>query len=167
LQQYLTRLGPKAAIRTVEEFARATAAEDPFGPRGVLNFMHSLPQFVAAAANPHVPPDISAFIALKARYLELVEQVFAEHALDGMVMPQMRQELPPREGKETIQETTVGEINIAGLPGVTVPAGYYASGAPFNLIFVGRQWSEAELLAQAFAYEAATGHRKVPTLVAA
>ena len=39
--------------------------------------------------------------------------------------------------KQTIQETTVGEINIAGLPGVNVPAGYYRSGSPFSLIFVG------------------------------
>ena len=44
----------------------------------------------------------------------------------------MREQLPPLHGGGTIQETTVGEINIAGLPGVTVPAGFYASGAPFN-----------------------------------
>jgi amidase len=59
-----------------------------------------------------------------------------------------------------IQETTVGELNIAGIPGVTVPAGYYVSGAPFELIFLGRQWDEASLLAQSYAYEQATLHRK-------
>jgi len=32
-----------------------------------------------------------------------------------------------------------------------VPAGEYANGAPFALIFVGRMWSEAELLS--FAYD--------------
>jgi aspartyl-tRNA(Asn)/glutamyl-tRNA(Gln) amidotransferase subunit A len=45
-----------------------------------------------------------------------------------------------------------------------MPAGYYESGAPFCLIFVGRMWSEADLLAYAFAYEKATTHRKAPVL---
>lgn len=164
LQQYLSRLGPNAALTTVQAFAAATAAEDPYGPTGVLSFMPNLPQFVQAAAAPATPPDMSEFIALKAQYLRLFNAVFAEQQLDAMVMPQMRQELPPRLGKDVIQETTVGEINIAGLPGVTVPAGYYASGAPFNLIFVGPQWSEAPLLALAYAYEKATQHRTAPTL---
>jgi Asp-tRNA(Asn)/Glu-tRNA(Gln) amidotransferase A subunit family amidase len=59
----------------------------------------------------------------------------------------------------------VCEINIAGLPGVTVPAGFYASGAPFNLIFVGRMWSEADLLGFAYDYEQATRHRRAPDLI--
>ena len=49
----------------------------------------------------------------------------------------MRAALAPLHGGEPIPETTVSEINIAGLPGVTVPAGAYESGAPFCLIFVG------------------------------
>jgi aspartyl-tRNA(Asn)/glutamyl-tRNA(Gln) amidotransferase subunit A len=61
-----------------------------------------------------------------------------------------------------IAETTVSEINIAGLPGVTLPAGYHDSGAPFCLILVGRMWSEARLLAYAFDYEQATRHRRAP-----
>ena len=35
---------------------------------------------------------------------------------------------------------------------------------PFCLIFVGPLWSEADLLAYAFAYEHATRHRRAPTL---
>jgi Asp-tRNA(Asn)/Glu-tRNA(Gln) amidotransferase A subunit family amidase len=71
----------------------------------------------------------------------------------------MREELPGLHSGETIQETTVGELNIAGLPAVTTPAGYYASGAPFEIIFLGKLWSERELIEQAFAYEQATLHR--------
>ncbi len=47
---------------------------------------------------------------------------------------------------------------------MTLPAGAYASGSPFNLIFVGRMWSEGDLLACAYAYEQATHHRRAPTL---
>jgi len=61
--------------------------------------------------------------------------------------------------------TTVSEINIAGLPGVTVPAGRFRNGSPFSLIFVGRMWTEAALLNLAYAYEQATRHRIAPKLV--
>ena len=90
--------------------------------------------------------------------------VFAAHRLDGLILPQMREQLAPRDGQDYIHETTVSEINIAGLPGVTFPAGYYASGAPFNLIAVGPMWSEADLLGFAYAYEQATRYRKPPVL---
>jgi Asp-tRNA(Asn)/Glu-tRNA(Gln) amidotransferase A subunit family amidase len=126
--------------------------------------MQSLPDFKAALANPSLPPEMPEFIALKARYLRVFERVFDEYGLDALVFPQMRCELPPLYGKDTIQETTVGEINIAGLPGIAVPAGYYESGAPFGLIFVGRQWDEAALLRFAYAYECGAGRRKSPVL---
>ena len=164
MQKYLERLGPDAALRSFAEFAAATAKEDAFGLSGVLGFMRSLPQFAACLADPARPPDLSEFIAVKEAYLDIFDAVFAEARLDALAFPQMRTALPPLHGADTIHETTVGEINIAGLPGVTVPAGYYASGAPFNLIFVGPMWSEADLLGLAYAYECATRHRRAPTL---
>lgn len=163
LHKYLERLGPDAALKSFAQFAEATAKESAFGPNGVLSFMHTLPQFVACLQSPTTPPDLSDFIALKASYLRLIDEVFSKHRLDGLVFPQMREELP-RSRTGTIQETTVGEVNIAGLPAVTVPAGYYASGAPFGLLFVGRLWSEADLLAFAYSYECATQHRRAPLL---
>ena len=56
------------------------------------------------------------------------------------------------------------EINIAGLPGLTVPAGIYASGSPFGLIFIGKLFSEAEIIGLGHAYESTTQHRKPPVL---
>jgi aspartyl-tRNA(Asn)/glutamyl-tRNA(Gln) amidotransferase subunit A len=164
LQKYLERLGPDAALKTFAEFAAATAQEDAFGPKGVLGFMPNLPQFAPCLADPSRPPDLSDFIAAKEAYLAIFEAVFAAEQLDALCFPQMREALGPLHGGGRIHETTVSEINIAGLPGVTMPAGYYASGAPFCLIFVGRMWSEADLLAYAFAYEQATHHRRAPTL---
>jgi amidase len=165
LQKYLERLGPNAALKSFSAFAEATASESAFGPDGVLGYMHRLPQFVASLQSPTTPPDLSDFIAVKERYLQIIEEVFTRERLDGLVFPQMREELPVVRTGQTIQETTVGEINIAGMPAVTMPAGYYASGAPFGLLFVGRLWSEADLLAYAYAYESATQHRKIPYLL--
>ncbi len=167
LEQYLRRLGPSAALKTFAEFAAATAAENAFAPGGVLSFMPSLPQFRACLENPSRPPDISEFIALREAYLAIFNRVFAAQELDALVFPQMRTTLPALHGGDPIHETVVSEINIAGLPAVTMPAGYFASGAPFCLVFVGPMWSEARLLAYAFAYEAATHHRRAPDLVTA
>lgn len=165
LEQYLKRLGPSAALQSFAAFAAATAKEDAFSPGGALGFMPYQRQFAACLANPSLPPDLSDFIAAREAYLEIFTDVFAAQALDGLCFPQMRTDLVGLHSGGRIDETTVSEINIAGLPGVTVPAGYFASGAPFNLIFVGPKWSEAELLAQAFAYEQATHHRRAPQLL--
>ncbi|MFE0755958.1 amidase [Inquilinus sp. NPDC058860] len=164
LDRYLTRLGPDAAIRSFEAFKAAVAAEDPFGPGGVLAFMADAPAFRAGLADPSAPPDLSDFLAAKEAYLEIFAEVMARHRLDGLAVPQMRGELPFAGSGQAIQETAVSEINIAGLPGVTVPAGRTASGAPFGLLFIGPMWSEAALLSFAFDYESATRHRRPPIL---
>ncbi len=164
MEIYLRRMGATASLRSYEAFAEATAAENPFAPGGVLFYMAALPDFVACRADPTAPPDLSTFRFLRERYLAIFTDVMAHHGLEALVFPQMRDELPPRHGPGAIHETSVCEINIAGLPGVTVPAGTYASGSPFGLIFIGPEWSEASLLSFAFAYEQATQHRKPPSL---
>ena len=111
------------------------------------------------------PPDLSAFLALRLRYLKIFNTVMAEHRLDALAFPQSSAELPGIFDKATYPATTVSEINIAGLPGVTVPAGQYRNGSPFSLIFVGPMWSEASLLSLAYAYEQATHRRIAPKLV--
>jgi len=157
---YLRRLGPNAALKSWDDFVAATASEDVLAKGAILGYLHELPDFAPCLADPGTPPALPAFAELKRRYLELLDEVFARHDLDGLVYPQMLNELPGLHSGEAIRETTVGELNIAGIPGVVVPAGYYASGAPFCLIFLGLQWSEAELLNQAYAYEQATRHRR-------
>ncbi len=166
MELYLRRLGPSAAIKDYKSFAEITKAEDPFAPGGVLSYMRHLPETEFSNNNPTMPPPCKDFLAAKEAYLEVVEEVFAKHQLDGLVFPQMREELPLLHSGGVINETTVCEINIAGMPVVTVPAGYYDSGAPFNLVFVGKLWSEAELLSFAYDYEQATKHRKAPVLTA-
>ena len=162
---YLRRLGDNAAIKTWDEFAAATQIEEVTGKGGILGYLHELPDFVEAIKAPGKPPEMPQFIELKRRYLELLAEVFARHELDGLVYPQMIEELPELHSGDAIRETTVGELNIAGLPGITVPAGYYRSGAPFELIFLGQQWTEASLIQQAYAYEQATLHRRPADLM--
>ncbi|MBF9034237.1 Asp-tRNA(Asn)/Glu-tRNA(Gln) amidotransferase subunit GatA [Rhodobacterales bacterium HKCCE2091] len=48
-------------------------------------------------------------------------------------------------------------VNLAGLPGISVPAGLDASGLPLGLQLIGRPWEEGELLNAAYALEQAAG----------
>jgi aspartyl-tRNA(Asn)/glutamyl-tRNA(Gln) amidotransferase subunit A len=48
-------------------------------------------------------------------------------------------------------------VNLAGLPGVAVPAGLDHQGLPLGLQLIGQPWGEADLLNSAFALERAAG----------
>jgi aspartyl-tRNA(Asn)/glutamyl-tRNA(Gln) amidotransferase subunit A len=55
-------------------------------------------------------------------------------------------------------------INIAGVPGISIPAGM-AEGLPIGLQFIGRHFGEEDLLRVAYAYEqATTWHTKKPAI---
>ena len=48
-------------------------------------------------------------------------------------------------------------VNLAGLPGVSVPAGLDSQGLPLGLQLIGRPWEEGDLLNTAYALETAAG----------
>ncbi len=59
---------------------------------------------------------------------------------------------------------TIG-VNLAGLPGVSVPCGFSSGGLPIGLQLIGQPFKEAELLAIAHAYEQAHNWKdRHPTL---
>jgi aspartyl-tRNA(Asn)/glutamyl-tRNA(Gln) amidotransferase subunit A len=53
-------------------------------------------------------------------------------------------------------------VNLAGLPGVSVPAGLDAQGLPLGLQLIGKPWEEGELLNIAHTLETATGFVSKP-----
>jgi aspartyl-tRNA(Asn)/glutamyl-tRNA(Gln) amidotransferase subunit A len=58
-------------------------------------------------------------------------------------------------------------VNLSGLPGVSVPAGFTMAGLPIGLQLIGRAFDEAMLLRVAHAYERATAwHERKPLLEA-
>lgn len=48
-------------------------------------------------------------------------------------------------------------VNLAGLPGISVPAGVDAQGLPLGLQLIGRPWEEGDLMNTAYALETAAG----------
>ena len=53
-------------------------------------------------------------------------------------------------------------VNLAGLPGISVPAGLDAQGLPLGLQLIGRPWEEGDLLNTAYALETAAGFVSKP-----
>jgi aspartyl-tRNA(Asn)/glutamyl-tRNA(Gln) amidotransferase subunit A len=54
-------------------------------------------------------------------------------------------------------------INLAGLPGMSIPCGFGAKGRPVGLQVVGNYWDEARMLALGHAFQQATDwHTRVP-----
>ena len=53
-------------------------------------------------------------------------------------------------------------VNLAGLPGISVPAGLDPKGLPLGLQLIGKPWEEGDLLNTAFALEKALGFNAKP-----
>lgn len=57
-------------------------------------------------------------------------------------------------------------LNLAGLPGLSVPCGFDSAGLPIGLQLIGKAWDEESLFAAAGAYEAATEwHKRRPGMI--
>ena len=54
-------------------------------------------------------------------------------------------------------------VNLAGLPGISVPAGVDGQGLPLGLQLIGRPWEEGDLLNTAYALEKAAGFVAKPS----
>ena len=64
-----------------------------------------------------------------------------------------------REG-EPYEGIGRGQLNICGLPGVSVPCGFDAQGLPIGMQLIGNSFEEAKILNAAWQYENAAGKFK-------
>ncbi|SFM11746.1 aspartyl/glutamyl-tRNA(Asn/Gln) amidotransferase subunit A [Gracilibacillus orientalis] len=51
-------------------------------------------------------------------------------------------------------------VNLAGLPGMSIPCGFSSDGLPIGLQIIGRHFDESTIYRTAYAYEQATDHHK-------
>ena len=61
-----------------------------------------------------------------------------------------------------LQDVFTVTVNLAGLPGISVPAGLDKQGLPLGLQLIGRPWEEGDLLNVAYALEGAAGFVSKP-----
>ncbi len=96
------------------------------------------------------------------------EQVFAD-GVDAILTPATPSAafgLGEMQGADPVQmylnDVFTVTVNLAGLPGISVPAGLDAQGLPLGLQLIGRPWEEADLLNSAFALERAAAFVSKP-----
>ncbi|MBW8369176.1 MAG: amidase [Arenimonas sp.] len=87
------------------------------------------------------------------------------HRLDAVIAPSTSPAWPTDHvNGDHFSGAGYGIAAVAGTPSITVPSGE-VRGLPIGVVFMGRAYSEAELLGYAYAFEQATLARKPPMFV--
>jgi aspartyl-tRNA(Asn)/glutamyl-tRNA(Gln) amidotransferase subunit A len=99
----------------------------------------------------------------------LIEQISRDMAgLDAIIMPTSPVPATPIEGSPTahamLRPRNTMPFNALGLPAISVPCGFTATGLPIGLQIAGHAFDEAGVLRIAHAYEQATDWRRRPPL---
>jgi Asp-tRNA(Asn)/Glu-tRNA(Gln) amidotransferase A subunit family amidase len=160
INQYLTGLGARAPVHSLEEIVRSRR----FHPSVQLRLER-------AQESTEMNGPESAACKAEADYREqfraAVLKTMDAERLDAFVYPTWSN--PPR---------LIGDLNTphgdnsqvfsptTGFPAINVPMGYTRDNTlPAGITFFGRPWGEATLIRLAYSYEQATHHRRPPSSI--
>ena len=158
LDTYFRGRGPDSPVSTLEEYIEAGF----YYPNSRASLEESL-----AVESLDTHEGFAARMANRANLRELTEALMDKYDLDALVYPMKafpaaklptdgsRGELRPRDADNPFS-------SITGLPSIVVPAGYDSNNLPVAVEFLGRMFSEPDLIRIAYGYEQATKHRKSP-----
>jgi Asp-tRNA(Asn)/Glu-tRNA(Gln) amidotransferase A subunit family amidase len=105
---------------------------------------------------------VSEFQVYVAPYMEIVGRPESQRQGGPETAPERRRTSPRPTTPTSLQFRMA---NLAGYPTVSVPNGFNDRGTPTSIIFVGKPYGEADVLALAKAYQDASGwHREHPQL---
>jgi amidase len=108
------------------------------------------------------------FYAGREHFRSLFVGLMEQLRLDALLYPANQARPHTHEGgleRYGGEPGTCEESAMTGLPQVTVPAGFIGGRYPFGISFLGRLWSDRQVLSLAYAYEQATHHRRPPALL--
>jgi len=156
---YLSR-GASAGERvlTIQELI-ASGRLAPAGTRRLQDALRT------SADGPEGRAAVEKFLAGRERFRELFESAMDRDRVDALLYPANQARPHTHEGgleRYGGEPGTCEPSAMTGLPQVTVPGGFLAGRYPFGVSFLGRLWSDGDLLAIAHAYEQATHHRRAP-----
>ncbi len=160
LNAYLTRLGPNAPVKSLQDVIdfneRNREREMPFfGQDTFLKAQEKGPlttqEYLDALQKNHQ-------LARK----EGIDATMDKDNLDALVAPTGGPAwLTDHVDGDSFGGGSAGAAAVAGYPNITVPAGF-VFGLPVGISFFGRAWSEPVLIRLAYAFEQATKVRKPP-----
>ena len=105
------------------------------------------------------------FVAGREAFRQIFVDLMDRQQLDALLYPANQARPHTHEGglmRYGSEPGTCEESAITGLPQVTVPGGFIGGRYPFGVSLLGRPWTDARMLALAYAYEQATHHRRPP-----
>ena len=154
---YLSDLGPRAPVRTLEEFIARGVFDDSI--RAGLE----IDQRMADGLND---PEYRQRIRRRQLLRQAVMTAVAEHDLDAILYPHQQRLVAPI-GEPQLERNGVLS-NGTGFPAITLPGGFSSPsqtaplGVPVGIELLGPEWSEPRLIELAYAFEQATMLRQPP-----
>jgi len=154
---------PGSAVRTLDELIA-------FNEKNADREMPFFGQEIVERAAKKGPLTDKAYLEALAKCRELmrekgIDAVLAEHKLDALVvLTNGPAHLTDLVNGDSFSGSSSSPAAVAGYPTITLPAGY-VFGLPVGISFIGKAWSEPELIRLAFGLEQALGMRKAPRLL--
>jgi Asp-tRNA(Asn)/Glu-tRNA(Gln) amidotransferase A subunit family amidase len=151
---YLAPLGDRAPYQTVEDIF----ASKLYAPSTESSLKRSL-----EAAKPTQQPADVYHREQNIAFREAVLAAMNAERLDAIIYPTWSN--PPRKVGDTESPAGDNSQHLAphtGFPAITVPMGHTHGVLPAGLTFVGRLFSEPDLIGFTYAFEPATQHRPPP-----
>lgn len=163
MAQYLSSLTRPGApsLRDVVDVLE-TGAFGPDAEAGLRNALTS-PADVHPADDTPSCPDFATHPGRQALLSAVVATMDAE-ALDALLFPTWRYPPAPlaTANADYRGDNSQGLVPAAGLPALTIPMGFTGEGLPAGLQWVGRPWTDGELLGMGYAFEQRTERRAPP-----
>jgi len=163
ISAYLAGLGPQAKVRTLADVIRFNEdhrrEEMPYFGQDILE--------AAANKGPLTESNYTEALALSRDVSRRsIDETLRAHSLDAF--------FAPTTGPAWLTDLVHGDRSTfpacsspaarAGYPHITVPGGFLWN-LPFGVSFFGAAWSEARLIALAYAFEQATMNRRPPRML--
>lgn len=151
---------PNAPVKTLKEILLAGEV-NPWRARGLMSYVGKTPD----------DDDFATLMLQREAQRVAVLKLMADRELDAIVYatydagptPIAADVLTnPRPRDDYGLGDNRGLSPTLGFPAITVPAGFTSDELPIGLEFLGRPFTERELLGYAFAFEQATRHRRPP-----
>jgi amidase len=160
LNAYLTRLGPNAPVKSLQDVI-------DFNERNREKEMLFFGQDTFLKAQEKGPLTTQEYLDAVQKNHELARKEGIDATMDKNNLDAL---VAPTGGPAWVIDHVNGDFfgggsssaaAVAGYPNITVPAGY-VFGLPVGVSFFGRAWSEPVLIRLAYAFEQATKVRKAP-----
>lgn len=121
------------------------------------------PSTPAAAPDPAFAASVQdQVMANRMAYRAAAEAMMDMNGVDAMIVDHPNATLPINDSPRAPGRTLLGPGSLAGMPEIVVPAGLDSDGLPVGLAFIGRAFSDADLVRMAYDYEQGNPHRVIP-----